>query len=93
VAAVLSGGPKSPAATGQLSRRAWASLHRHDERMVPRLALGPSLRRAGRLTRDPPRCAALASGKNVTTSTDASDEFLGGGKEKAEYQSIDKVHR
>src|SRR5512147_3102238 len=30
----------------------------------------------------------LASGKNVTTFTVASNEFLGGGKEKAEYHSI-----
>jgi single-strand DNA-binding protein len=30
----------------------------------------------------------LASGKNVTTFTVASNEFVGGGKEKAEYHSI-----
>jgi single-strand DNA-binding protein len=30
----------------------------------------------------------LASGKNVTTFTVASNEFLGGGKEKAEYHSV-----
>src|SRR5512147_1403359 len=30
----------------------------------------------------------LASGKNVTTFTVASNEFLGGGKEKAEYHAI-----
>jgi single-stranded DNA-binding protein len=39
----------------------------------------------GRLTRDP-EMRGLASGKNVTTFTVASNEFLGGGKEKAEYQ-------
>jgi single-stranded DNA-binding protein len=38
----------------------------------------------GRLTRDP-EMRGLASGKNVTTFTVASNEFLGGGKEKAEY--------
>jgi single-strand DNA-binding protein len=31
---------------------------------------------------------SLASGKNVTTFTVASNEFIGGGKEKAEYSSI-----
>jgi single-strand DNA-binding protein len=30
----------------------------------------------------------LASGKNVTTFTVASNEFLGGGKEKAEYHAV-----
>jgi single-strand DNA-binding protein len=30
----------------------------------------------------------LASGKNVTTFTVASNEFFGGGKEKAEYHAI-----
>ena len=39
----------------------------------------------GRLTRDP-EMRSLASGKNVTTFTVASNEFIGGGKEKAEYQ-------
>ena len=39
----------------------------------------------GRLTRDP-EMRSLASGKNVTTFTVASNEFLGGGKEKSEYQ-------
>ena len=39
----------------------------------------------GRLTRDP-EMRSLASGKTVTTFTVASNEFLGGGKEKAEYQ-------
>ena len=38
----------------------------------------------GRLTRDP-EMRSLASGKNVTTFTVASNEFIGGGKEKAEY--------
>ena len=41
----------------------------------------------GRLTRDP-EMRGLASGKNVTTFTVASNEFLGGGKEKAEYHPI-----
>jgi single-strand DNA-binding protein len=41
----------------------------------------------GRLTRDP-EMRGLASGKNVTTFTVASNEFLGGGKEKAEYHAI-----
>src|SRR4051794_18179683 len=35
---------------------------------------------------------SLASGKNVTTFTVASNEFIGGGKEKAEYQVKDKVY-
>ena len=41
----------------------------------------------GRLTRDP-EMRSLASGKTVTTFTVASNEFLGGGKEKAEYHAI-----
>ncbi len=41
----------------------------------------------GRLTRDP-EMRSLASGKNVTTFTVASNEFLGVGKEKAEYSPI-----
>jgi single-strand DNA-binding protein len=41
----------------------------------------------GRLTRDP-EMRSLASGKNVTTFTVASNEFLGGGKEKAEYHPV-----
>ncbi|MEO8571628.1 MAG: single-stranded DNA-binding protein [Chloroflexota bacterium] len=41
----------------------------------------------GRLTRDP-EMRSLASGKNVTTFSVASNEFLGGGKEKAEYHSV-----
>ena len=41
----------------------------------------------GRLTRDP-EMRGLASGKNVTTFTVASNEFIGGGKEKAEYHSV-----
>ena len=41
----------------------------------------------GRLTRDP-EMRSLASGKNVTTFTVASNEFIGGGKEKSEYHSI-----
>ena len=41
----------------------------------------------GRLTRDP-EMRSLASGKNVTTFTVASNEFIGGGKEKSEYHSV-----
>jgi single-strand DNA-binding protein len=41
----------------------------------------------GRLTRDP-EMRSLASGKNVTTFTVASNEFIGGGKEKAEYHPV-----
>jgi len=41
----------------------------------------------GRLTRDP-EMRSLASGKNVTTFTVASNEFLGGGREKAEYSNV-----
>ncbi len=41
----------------------------------------------GRLTRDP-EMRALASGKNVTTFGVATNEYVGGGKEKAEYHSI-----
>jgi single-strand DNA-binding protein len=41
----------------------------------------------GRLTRDP-EMRALASGKNVTTFTVASNEFIGGGREKAEYHPV-----
>jgi single-strand DNA-binding protein len=41
----------------------------------------------GRLTRDP-EMRSLASGKNVTTFTVASNEFVGSGKEKSEYHPI-----
>ena len=41
----------------------------------------------GRLTRDP-EMRSLASGKNVTTFTVASNEFIGGGKEKSEYHPV-----
>ena len=41
----------------------------------------------GRLTRDP-EMRSLASGKTDTTFTVASNEFLGGGKEKAEYSPV-----
>ena len=41
----------------------------------------------GRLTRDP-EMRSLASGKVVTTFTVASNEFLGAGKEKAEYSPV-----
>ena len=41
----------------------------------------------GRLTRDP-EMRSLASGKNVTTFTVASNQFLGSGKEKSEYHPV-----
>lgn len=41
----------------------------------------------GRLTRDP-EMRSLSSGKVVTTFTVASNEFLGAGKEKAEYHAV-----
>ncbi len=41
----------------------------------------------GRLTRDP-EMRSLASGKNVTTFTVASNEFIGGGREKAENHPV-----
>jgi single-strand DNA-binding protein len=41
----------------------------------------------GRLTRDP-EMRSLASGKNVTTFTVASNEFIGGGREKSEYTAV-----
>ncbi len=41
----------------------------------------------GRLTRDP-ELRTLASGKNVTTFSVATNEYIGNGKEKAEYHSI-----
>jgi single-strand DNA-binding protein len=41
----------------------------------------------GRLTRDP-EMRSLASGKNVTTFTVASNEFIGAGREKAEYTAV-----
>ena len=41
----------------------------------------------GRLTRDP-EMRALASGKNVTTFGMATNEYVGGGKEKAEYHAV-----
>jgi single-strand DNA-binding protein len=41
----------------------------------------------GRLTRDP-EMRSLASGKNVTTFTVASNQFIGGGKERAEYHPV-----
>ena len=41
----------------------------------------------GRLTRDP-EMRNLASGKSVTTFTVASNEFLSGGREKAEYSNV-----
>ena len=41
----------------------------------------------GRLTRDP-EMRSLASGKSVTTFTVASNEFLSGGREKAEYTAV-----
>ncbi len=44
----------------------------------------------GHLTRDP-GMRGLASGKNGTTFV-ASNEFIGGGKEKAEYHVKGKVY-
>src|SRR4029450_10055732 len=41
----------------------------------------------GRLTRDP-EMRSLATGKNVTTFTVASNEYLSGGREKAEYSNV-----
>lgn len=41
----------------------------------------------GRLTRDP-ELRSLASGKQVTTFTVASNAFIGGGKERAEYHPV-----
>jgi single-strand DNA-binding protein len=41
----------------------------------------------GRLTRDP-EMRSLASGKQVTTFTVASNQYLGSGKEKSEYHPV-----
>ena len=41
----------------------------------------------GRLTRDP-ELRALASGKSVTTFAVATNEYVGNGKEKAEFHSV-----
>ena len=41
----------------------------------------------GRLTRDP-ELRVLASGKNVTTFSVAMNEYVGNGKEKAEFHSV-----
>ncbi len=41
----------------------------------------------GRLTRDP-EMRALASGKHVTTFSVATNEYVGGGREKAEYHAV-----
>ena len=41
----------------------------------------------GRLTRDP-ELRVLASGKNVTTFSMATNEYVGNGKEKAEFHSV-----
>jgi single-strand DNA-binding protein len=41
----------------------------------------------GRLTRDP-ELRVLASGKNVTTFSVATNEYIGNGKEKAEFHSV-----
>jgi single-strand DNA-binding protein len=41
----------------------------------------------GRLTRDP-ELRALASGKSVATFSVATNEYAGGGKEKAEFHTI-----
>ena len=41
----------------------------------------------GRLTRDP-EMRALASGKHVTTMSVATNEYVGNGREKAEYHAV-----
>jgi single-strand DNA-binding protein len=41
----------------------------------------------GRLTRDP-EMRALASGKHVTSFSVATNEYVGNGREKAEYHSV-----
>ncbi len=41
----------------------------------------------GRLTRDP-ELRALASGKHVTSFSVATNEYVGGGREKAEYHAV-----
>ncbi len=41
----------------------------------------------GRLTRDP-EMRALASGKHVTTFSVATNEYVGNGREKAEYHAV-----
>ncbi len=41
----------------------------------------------GRLTRDP-ELRVLASGKDVTTFSIATNEYIGNGKEKAEFHSV-----
>ena len=41
----------------------------------------------GRLTRDP-EMRALASGKHVTTMSVATNEYIGNGREKAEYHAV-----
>ena len=47
---------------------------------------------AGRLTRDP-EMRSLSSGKAVTQFSIATNEYIGQGKEKAEYKSNGKVYR
>jgi single-stranded DNA-binding protein len=44
----------------------------------------------GRLTRDP-EMRSLSSGKTVTQFSIATNEYIGQGKEKAEYQSMGTV--
>ena len=46
----------------------------------------------GRLTRDP-EMRSLSSGKAVTQFSIATNEYIGQGKEKAEYQCNIKVSR
>jgi single-strand DNA-binding protein len=41
----------------------------------------------GRLTRDP-EMRALSSGKHVTTMSVATNEYIGNGREKAEYHAV-----
>ena len=46
----------------------------------------------GRLTRDP-EMRSLSSGKAVTQFSIATNEYIGQGKEKAEFQCNGKVYR
>jgi len=79
--------PAGTADRGRETRRRTQGRDRHrrptekETRTVNKVLL------TGRLTRDP-EMRSLASGKNVTTFTVASNEFLGGGREKAEYSNV-----
>jgi single-strand DNA-binding protein len=69
----------SPAGTQR--RPTPSSAGREGERTVNRVLL------TGRLTRDP-EMRSLASGKAVTQFSVATNEYVGQGKEKAEYHNI-----